>query len=1178
MTVSEASPTPLPRDRTNETARDFATMLPARTTLLITGLLTLYAAIPVSAQQRADTTLFRLVPTEESNLRFANMLVESDTFYMGSFIYAYNGGGVAIGDVDGDDLPDIYIVGTQSHAPSRLYRNLGSLRFEDVSAASGLLDSTGIRFGVAMVDIDGDGDLDIHVARQDAPNRMYINDGKGRFSDRAAELGLDHCCSSTRGLFLDYDRDGDLDLYLGINGDAHQDQPMVRGLTDRLYRNDDGQFVEVTEEAGIYDLGYCLSVSVGDYDSDGWPDIYVTNDFQERDLLYMNNGDGTFTDRMKERMRHTSTSSMGSDVGDLDGDGDLDIIAVDMVPEDHARKFSNQIMLSTYSPVFDSTQLMRNTMQLNRGAGYFSDVAQMVGLPDTDWSWGPLIADYDNDGDADLYITNGFKRDVLNLDIIEYVNLQTSPMAIMRRVPLLRLKNYVYRNDGDLRFTKSANAWGLDQVVNSNGVARGDLDGDGDLDLVLNNLDSTMMLLENRASNRDDAPGYFRVRLEGAAKNRGAIGARVTITTAAGTQMREMTPARSYLSSVEPILHFGLGRIEGVERIEVSWPDGSIETFDDGWSANQVVALEQGKGRTGEREGPDKATLAEIPLEEGLAYRHKENVHRDFYRERLLPRRYSTMGPGMAAGDLDGDGADEIWIGGAVELPGTIFDGRAYNGKPIEQPALVADGDFEDQGAIFFDADGDGDLDLYVVSGGNDNVADSALFQDRLYRNDGTGRLTRDTNALPTIRSSGSAVAAADFDGDGDLDLVVGGRVVPDFYPDPPRSLLLRNDGGQFVDATASLAPALERHGMISSLIFSDVDNDNDPDIVAVGEWLAPTIFENDGGRFAPLASTGLEAYTGWWNSVVGGDFDEDGDIDYVFGNIGRNTRAELQPSMDEPIRLYANDFDGNGSRDLVMSYVRGGHELPVRSRADVAEQMKTYIKRRFPTTTRYALSPIEKIYEPSLLASSHTVTATTFESMMAENNGDGTFAMRSLPVIAQVAPIHGMVALDIDGDGHLDLAGVDNFHGPDGGAVLYDAGLGLLLLGDGDGGFRSIEPNNSGFRVGCDARSLIAVAPHPATGDNEVVTFPFTLLVGCNYDAVRMYAGPDRSMIAIDRAEGLTHAIIRFEDGRSRREEFHVGSGYLSDFPPLLLLPNKRPIEAIELYRGSERVRTISR
>lgn len=1126
-----------------------------------------------SVCQELDPALFTLLPPGRTNVWFTNHVIEDRSFYMQNFIYAYNGGGVAVGDLNGDGLPDMYFSGTQSHSPNRLYINKGDFRFEEISARAGVDDSTGVRFGVAMIDIEADGDLDIYLCKQDYPNRLYINNGDLTFTDRAAEYGLDYCCSSTQATFFDYDRDGDLDLYLGINGKARESAPMVKGLPDRFFRNDGGRFVDVTEQTGIRDLAYALSISVGDFNDDGWPDMFVANDFQEPDALYINNGDGSFTNGMGTLMPHTSVSSMGSDAADFNNDGLLDIITLDMVPETHWRKMSSATSRSTYSPTFDSAQLMRNTLQLNRGGGYFSDIAQLAGIAETDWSWAPLIADFDNDGWKDIFISNGFKRDMQNLDVMTYLDAAYDPLAITHSIPTLKLPNYLFRNNSDLTFRNVTTDWGLDQVVNSNGAAFADLDLDGDLDLVVNNLDSVAFIYRNNTVELGKG-NFLQFELHGSGANPDGIGARVEIRHGEAMQVQQMTAVRGYLSSVHPLIHFGLGTSRSVDRVTVRWPDGTEQALRH-VAANQQLIVRQKDAVRLKDETSSAGDERSAPFRDAgasaIAYRHRESGYDDFNRERLMPNRHSRNGPGTAVGDANGDGLDDVWIGGSSGYAGALYLQRPDGSFEMSADSACFHNDaaHEDMGGLFFDADGDLDLDLYVVSGGNECHAGDTVLRDRLYVNDGTGTFHRDADALPEMTSSGSCVIAADYDLDGDPDLFVAGRVIPGRYPDPPASSLLRNDGGRFTDVTSDVAPAVVASGMITSALWTDYDNDNDPDLLTVGEWMTPRLYRNDAGTFVDVtAGSGLDGFEGWWNSVVGADFDGDGDIDYVIGNLGRNTKPELRASPEFPLRIYANDFDGNTSRDLVMSYYYQGLEYPTRNKNDAASQMGTYIKRRFPTAVSYAVATIPQMYAPEKLDSAVRLHATTLWSAYVENLGDGRFRVTPLPTLAQLSPVHGMIADDFDADGDADVLLVDNFHSPDGSVIRYDAGYGLLLAGDGKGGFTPVDFNRSGFRVSCDARSLASVYVN-STGGLHVIT-------ACNNQHTVDYLfNPSPGMfLKPDPAERCTHAMVKTEKEGTRRVEFHRGSGYLSQSSVGLIVAPA--VQEVTLYSGDREVRTV--
>jgi len=1142
------------------------------------------------AQKRGEARpLFRFLSPQETGVTFANMVVEDDTFNVNEFIYAYNGGGVAVGDVDGDGLPDLYFSGTQPSSPNRLYLNKGNFRFEDVSRRAGVDDSVGVRYGVVMVDVDGDGRLDLYVSKHDAPNTLYINNGDGTFTERARQFGLDFCCHSTQAAFFDYDRDGDLDLYLGVNGEAKGENFKRDGDPDRLFRNNgDGTFTDVSREAGIGDKGYALSISVGDVNDDGWPDIYIANDFEARDILYINNGDGTFSNRLTDAMKHTSIFSMGSDVADFNNDGTLDIMSVDMLPEDHWRKMSHMGTVSPYDPKFDSVQLMRNMLQMNRGDGTFSEVGQVAGISETDWSWAPLFADFDNDGNKDLFISNGYKRDVQNLDVIYNLASRSFPaINMIRKVPSIKLQNYIFRNNGDLTFTKMSDEWGFTQLVNSNGAVYADLDNDGDLDIVVNNIDSTAFIYRNDAVENGSTAHYVDIELRGSGRNTSGIGARVTVVDGARRQMQEFSATRGYLSSINRPLHFGLGTTASVDSVIVSWPDGEVQVTTSVPVDKKIVMQQSGGGvksadggrGAGHRSVASARTLfAETTGKNGLDFHHVENRYDDFLHERLLPNRLSRNGPGIAVGDVDGDGRDDIYVGGAKGASGELFlqvEPGAF-GRSASDTVFAADSLCEDLGAILFDADNDGDLDLYVVSGGNEMVstgsdyfAVDSLLYDRLYLNDGHGQFSRSSGLIPQLATSGSCVTAADYDGDGDLDLFVGGRTVPGKYPTVPHSAILRNDGGRFIDATESVAPALARVGMVTSMVWTDYDGDGDLDMIVVGEWMTPTFFRNDGGRFVDATrASGVDSNSGWWNSISAGDLDNDGDVDYVLGNLGLNTQVPLRASRKWPLRLYASDFDANGSLDLVMSYYYRGIEYPLRNRDDAASQMPVLIRRKFPTFTGYASAALDQIYPRAKLDSAMQFQATDFASCWMENLGGGRFALHQLPLLAQITPIFGSVVEDFNGDGNLDLLAIGNFFGPDAEVVRYDAGYGLLLLGDGKGGFTMAPTSTSGFRAPNDGRALACLR----SGERSA------LAVVANNNAVMQTFSLNLSrgsMLVVDPKDRYTSVTLTFRDGRIRRQELYDGSGYLSQSSPMIVVPPD--VTKVTFFRGATNVREIT-
>lgn len=1128
--------------------------------------------LPSTAQSQQK--LYELLSPSQTGITFANRINETKEFNIQEFIYAYNGGGVGVGDVNNDGLPDLFFTAMQ--LPNKLYINKGNLYFEDITQQAGLVTNDGISFGVSMVDINADGWMDIYICRQDGPNRLYINNGDLTFTERAKEFGLAYSPNSTHSAFFDYDRDGDLDVYVLVNGDARGNNYTRKGLTDHLFRNNgNNTFTDVTAESGINDRGYGLGVGVGDLNDDQWPDIFITNDFEERDIIYLNNRNGTFTNATKSVTKHTTEFGMGNDIADFDNDGHLDIVAVDMLPEDHKRLLGHMGSQSVYSPLFDSTQLMRNILLYNRGNGTFADISFLSGIAETDWSWACLLEDLDQDGYKDLYVANGYKRDVSNLDVINnFSRTSMDQVSAVKLVPTTRLQNYAFRNNGNLTFSKITDQWGFSQVVNTNGAAFADLDRDGDLDLVLNNLDSIASIYRSNAAD-NKVGNYLRIKLNGKIPNAEGIGARIDVWVNGGHQIREAYRSRGYLSSVEPIPHFGVGQATTIDSVRVIWSNGTEQTLRK-VSANQVLTLNQSEAgaATPKNQQKPQTLFTEVPADNGLKFNHRENTKwDDFERERLLPNRLSRSGPGIAVGDVNGDNREDVFVGGAKFQPGKIFIQLADgNFQQYEQPSIAADSASEDMGALFFDADGDNDLDLYVVSGGNEYQADSPELQDRLYFNDGKGNFKKNTNALPQMLTSGSSVIAADYDGDNDLDLFVAGRCVPGRYPLNPRSYLLNNNKGKFTDVTAKIAPELDTIGMVTSAIWSDYDNDNDPDILLVGEWMTPRVIRNEKGKFKDAtANSGLEKEYGWWNSIIAGDFDNDGDMDYVAGNLGLNTSLRMKASHEYPIRLYANDFDDNGSLDLITSYYYRGIEYPTRGRQTMASQMPPFIRRKFPTYASYAAASIQEIFDKKRLDSAIRLQAVNMASSYIENIGNGKFKLSSLPIQAQVSPTFGTITQDFNADGNLDLMLVGNFYGPNQDVVRYDAGSGLVLQGDGKGNFTPLGPVESGLFANDDARGVTALQQSEANTLTMIVVnnnAPFQLFQ-------RQYSATNGKLVDFEGVAKYTHMILKFNDGRQRRYECAYGSGYLSQCSGAILITPQA--ESVTLFKGAKQIKQIN-
>ena len=1023
--------------------------------------------------------------------------------------------------------------------------------------------------------------------------------------------------NTTQAAFFDYDRDGDLDLYLLTNFiDTRVPTSYREKITDgsarnndRLYRNDTplpprggdmspleggrGVFTEVTREAGITTEGFGLGITVSDINLDGWPDIYITNDYISNDLLYINNQDGTFTNRVADYLKHQSYSAMGSDVVDINNDGLSDIVALDMLPETNLRQ-KKMLGANNYTTYINNArygfqhQYVRNTMQLNRGfnpSGHpvFSEVGQLAGVEKTDWSWTPLVADFDNDGYRDLIITNGFPRDVTDRD---FANFRAGPaggvasaMMLQDSIPIVKISNYAYRNDGDLTFTDKTQDWGLSRPSFSNGAAYADLDNDGDLDVVVNNINDSAFVYENRLYERqEEANHYLRVKLVGSPQNQGGVGTKVMIRYDSGqTQYFENARYRGYLSTVENRAHFGLGLHTSVDTLHVVWPDGKSQLLLN-VAADQELTLSYDEAET--VSSPDinrelspaspTALLSEVAAQRGVRFRHREDDKIDFNLQRTLPHKFSQLGPGIAVGDINGDEQDDFYVGGAAGKRGQFFLQQS-DGTFTPDSTLFADGDAnpEEMGVLLFDADGDGDRDLYAVSGSYEFQPDSPELQDRLYTNDGRGRFTLDTAALPDLRSSGSCVRAADYDRDGDLDLFVGGRVVPGAYPMPPASYVLANEGGTFIDVTAQLSPDLQQLGMVTDALWTDVDTDGWMDLLIVGEWMPVTLLRNTGQGFENVTErTGIADQTGWWNSLAAGDFDHDGDTDYLVGNQGLNTR--YRASDTEPLLAYAKDFDANGSVDPVLvGYGRAEDgsraPFPLHAKDDFVSQFLR-VRRQFPTYEKYGLATIDDIFSPQDLEDARVLKATTMSSSYLENKGGGKFVLTALPTEAQFAPVFGMLPGDFNHDGQLDVLLVGNDYSTDVFTGRSDAFTGVCLAGNGEGQFQVMPATQSGFFVDGDAKGIAEV--RAADGAALVA-------VTQNQDSLRLFAPPAAPSEAIQTITLLptdAWAEVELTNGETRRQEFYYGSTYLSQSGRSLVIGGDVKSVVIYSFSGDKR------
>jgi len=1055
--------------------------------------------------RRGPPPRFELLESSRTGITFVNRLPDDTAFNILNYLYYYNGGGVAVGDVNNDGLPDLYF--TSNRGSNHLYLNKGNYHFEDITERAGVADSVGWKTGVTMADVNGDGFVDIYVSGvsylgMHGRNVLYINNGDGTFTDRTKEYGLDFEGFSTQALFFDFDDDGDLDMYL-LNHSVHAEHGAATAASradrnpragDRLYRNDGVHFVDVSAAAGIYGgaLGYGLGVVASDFDGDGCMDLYVANDFQEDDFLYHNNCNGTFTEVGGTALRHSSRSSMGVDAADINNDGRPDLITADMLPprQDILRTSATIESYGLYARKLEAgyhPQFARNTLQLNRGAGVFSDIGFLAGVAATDWSWAPLLADFDNDGRTDLFITSGIYRRPNDLDYLAYVanpaiqaslakGITRENLTLVQRMPQVAIPNHLYRNNGDLTFTDVASSWGLGQSGFSNGAAYVDLNNSGALDLVVNRINAPAAIYRNRTTEIGGSH-YLRVVLKGTGGNTQGIGAKVVVWRLGRSQVLEQMPTRGFQSSVDPRLHFGLGDATRIDSLRVTWPDRRVQTVTD-VAADQTLTLSQQNAspRTDLAATPPGRLFTDVTNQIGIAWRHRENEPYDFDSEPLLPHLLSTEGPAIAVGDVNGDGLDDIYVGGGKWQPGQLFlQQRDGTFRASVQPAFKADSLFEDVDAVFFDANGDGHPDLYVVSGGNEFTGTDDALQDRLYINDGHGNFHSDTTALPRMAESGSCVVAADFDGDGHIDLFVGRRAVAHAYGVSPRSYLLKNDGtGHFRDATNQLAPGLAEAGMVTSAAWVDYDHDGHLDLVVAGEWMPVRVFHSEGGRFVERTTeAGFAASNGWWNSVTVSDVNHDGRPDLILGNLGLN--SYLTASRREPARLFVGDFAHDHSVQQILTVYRNGVSSPVATRDELIRAVPS-LADKYPTYASFGAARLEDMFPRSDLDRAKVLDAYGFASVVAINNGNGTFTIDALPIEAQFSPVRAVLAGDFEGSGRADLLLGGNDFGVPPLFGRYDASYGALLRNDGTGKFTSVGLAETGLALAGQVRHIALV------------------------------------------------------------------------------------------------------
>ena len=1148
-----------------------------------------------------ENKLFQLLDASQTGLDFVNEISISDSLNAVTFEYIYNGGGAAVGDVNNDGKLDLFFAGNM--VSSRLYLYQGELQYLDITDQSGITTNSWCT-GVSMVDINDDGLLDIYICvagmvnSEKRKNIFFINQGineKGipQFVDKASEMGLDDIGYSTTSIFFDYDKDKDLDMYLLTYFMDGMSRNQVRPIhkngesanTDRLYRNNgDGTFTNASREAGILIEGYGLGVALCDINQDTWPDIYCSNDFISNDLLWINNQNGTFTESAAKYFKHISNNGMGLDVADYNNDGLLDIAVLDMRPVSNVRQksmfsFRNIDGLNKSTGMGYMPQFVRNTLQLNMGkfpdgAYRFSEIGMLAGMYETDWSWAALFADFDNDGWKDLLITNGFRKDITDLDYLETLNLQNTfgtqetkhmnQVKAMAALPDVKLPNYTFRNKGDLTFEDRSADWGLDIPTFSNGTIVADLDDDGDMDIVLNNIDQEVHLYENRWNELEphkDSSHYLTLKFDEGIKGSDRMGSKVWIYQKGNKQFFEYSPYRGYKSTISPDIHVGLGKEIAVDSLIIQWNDGSVQK-EGVIKGDTVFILTKSVSSKSNHENyissfnTSSKTLSfeNITHSLDLNIRHQESEANDQMRTPTLIRHLSRYGPSLSIGDIDQDGLDDIFAGADKNHPSSIY--KQHEDHSFSKIKLPGDSLYEDLGSIFFDADNDGDQDLYVVSGGSTWAKNDPAYQDRLYFNH-QGTLELNTEALPSITSSGSCVIAADYDQDGDLDLFVGGRLLPGNYPSSPQSYLLQNEKGIFHDVSSVLGAKNGQLGMVTAALWTDINNDQMPDLLIVGEWMKITaLINNSSGTFTDQTTEyALSNSSGWWNSVNGGDFDNDGDIDYLVGNYGLN--SIYKASIEEPLEIYAKDFDRNGSIDPIITQYIDGQSYIIHTR-NMLMNLIPGVEYRFASYAAYGSTPFHQAFSSEELSGAIHLDCKMMQSIILENVDGKSFKIHDLPNEAQFSPVFGSVVEDFNNDNRLDIMLVGNSTEPDRMAGYYDASFGNILINEGNLSWSNQGPSQTNFNAEGNKRALTKIAINNAP----------VYLVSENDGYLKAFKQHDvaRSVAKITEMDWYY-----FID--DRKVELYRGSGYLSSSTHSHFIGNSSNQLIITDFQGKQRI-----